>query len=293
MNLMQKISTACRSLIITFYYTSIFFFAKRKCIDSNSELVVSLTSYGKRLRFVFLTIESIFNQSYKPAKIILWVFNEDKPKGICKLMFERMIKRGLTINYVDRDVRSFKKLSFILDKEQKLIDGNVRFIVTADDDIFYPSNWLEGFHKASLHDPRSVLCYRARNIIINEDNTIGKYNDWGLADKHSETIYSIMPTGVSGVCYPIDSLDDSISDFDVISELCPYADDIWYKMITTKNGYASKLVLPGSVHFIPAFTGFSKGLEILNVLNKRNDNQFIASMGYFGLNALSFKIVRD
>ena len=46
---------------------------KIKNLDSKSEYIVSLTSYGERLKTVWLSIQSIFDQNCKLAKVVLWV----------------------------------------------------------------------------------------------------------------------------------------------------------------------------------------------------------------------------
>ena len=44
--------------------------------NSGKQLIVSLTTYDKRLYEVYLTIESIFQQTVKPNKVILWLADD-------------------------------------------------------------------------------------------------------------------------------------------------------------------------------------------------------------------------
>lgn len=288
MTLSNKVLVTFKSLFLTIYYVIKIFVSKEVLPKSNNGFIVSLTSYGKRVRFSFLTIESIFNQSLKPSAIILWLYKEDQPVGIWLKILQRQISRGLTVRYVDRDVRSYKKLSFVLDDPFVVEGGLIKYIVTADDDVFYPYYWLDLFNEYYKKNKPAVLCYRGRNIMIENDNVITPYNTWTLATKETSILHNILPTGVSGICYPINSLDSAIYDFDMIDRLCPYADDIWYKMVTTKNSFNSEIVVDKSVHFTPVFTGFTKGLEKFNVINKLNDDQFIATMNYFKLSVGDF-----
>lgn len=291
MSLVEKVAVTIKSLLLTVFYIFKLLFSNERLLKGKRGLIVSLTSYGPRVKFAFLTIESIFNQALKPDAIVLWLYKDDKPKGIWLKILERQVKRGLIVKYIDVDVRSFKKLSFVLDDK---FFSRADFIVTADDDVFYPYRWLQGFNEYySGNNKPAVLCYRARNIKLDVSGGKFSYKYWELANKENISKYGILPTGVSGICYPREALDKSISLFDVISEICPYADDIWYKMVTTKNKFPSKLIVDNSVHFTPVFTGFTKGLERFNVLNELNDKQFIASMEYFKLNADNFLLCRD
>lgn len=293
MTLVEKIRTTVKSLCLTFYYFTRILIRNDKLGINNSGYIVSLTSYGSRVKYAFFTIESIFHQSFKPDAIVLWLYAKDKPQGIWLKILQSQEKRGLTVRYVDQDVRSYKKLSFILGEFTINHFSKTEFIVTADDDIFYPTNWLKGFKDYNSCHDSAVLCYRGRNIIIDDHGIITPYNQWPLASNKTANKYAILPTGVSGICYPIDSLDSSIALFDEINKMCPYADDIWYKMVTTKNNYNSRLIVPDSIHFVPVFTGFTKGLEKFNVIHKLNDDQFVASMNYFMLSSDSFIINKD
>lgn len=100
--------------------------------NGDRELIVSLTSYGCRVNSVALTIESIFQQTVKPNRIILWLSSdeflclEDLPYSLRKLQ-----ERGLDILFCE-DIRSFKKLIPTI-KLYPEAD-----ILTIDDDVLYP-----------------------------------------------------------------------------------------------------------------------------------------------------------
>jgi len=55
-----------------------------KYCDSN--IIVSLTTYGKRLQQVYLTIESLMQQSMKPNKIVLWLDYSFQDKRLPQLL---------------------------------------------------------------------------------------------------------------------------------------------------------------------------------------------------------------
>ncbi|WP_130099846.1 hypothetical protein [Siccibacter turicensis] len=278
MKLITKFNLAIQSMRLSAKYLYYCIFSNSKCHDKNG-FIVTLTTYGSRLNFVFLTIETILQQQYKPEKIVLWLYKNDRPKGLSRFLLNRQSKRGLLIKYVDKDVRSYKKLSFV---RQYFLSA--QFFITADDDVIYPSDWLEGFRKAVARSSDRIYCYRGRIISFDEG-----YTQWNLASKRLFHGDNLMPTGVSGVCYPARSLDDRIADFESIERICPYADDIWYKLLTKSNGFVSELVETESIHFTPSLSGFRKGLEKLNVLNDLNTQQFNDSMRYFNLTRDDFR----
>ena len=48
--------------------------------DSESRIIVSLTTYPARVQGVWVTIASLLNQTMKPYKVILWLAEEQFPK---------------------------------------------------------------------------------------------------------------------------------------------------------------------------------------------------------------------
>ncbi|EOW6845757.1 hypothetical protein ACOZ2B_000750 [Cronobacter sakazakii] len=284
MRLDKKIILLCKSIKKSIYYFFRAIFSQSSGVDKNSTFLVTLTSYGLRKNFVFLTIESILHQHVRPAKIVLWLHKKDKPQGIARWILSRQQKRGLEIVFVDNDVRSYKKLSFVPGYYP-----DYDFYITADDDVFYPTNWIDSF-KSNINDnPDAVYCYRGRAILFNDAGSLVAYPVWPLARRKEITGNELLPTGVSGVCYPRDSLDARVADYEAINKLCPYADDIWYKALTTARGYNAILINDDSTHFTPIITGFTKGLEKINVLNDQNTQQFLNAMNYFNLDLNSFR----
>lgn len=281
----QKFILLIQSCIFTILFLFKSLFSNNNIHNGRKDVVISLTTYGWRYNFVFLTIESILSQNVKPSKIFLWIYKNDKPWNLTKWFLDRQCKRGLEIKYIDENTRSYKKLSYVFTKTKCDFD----IIVTADDDVFYPKDWLRNFiehPKLNTH----VLCNRGRVITFkNNSKELLPYRCWPLANISNNFDNLIIPTGVSGISYPLKSLDARISDFESIKKVCPFADDIWYKMITTSNGFQSIILNNNVPHFPPVLSSLTKGLEKMNVDNDLNSSQFNDAMTYFNLERTSFE----
>lgn len=95
---------------------------------NNSKVIVSLTTYNKRIYDVYLAIESIMQQTVKPSKIILWLDeNEFRPDNIPNSLILQQ-KRGLEIRFC-ANIKSYKKLIPTLKNYSNDI------IITIDDDV--------------------------------------------------------------------------------------------------------------------------------------------------------------
>ena len=119
--------------------------------DENS-IIVSLTSFPERMREIHYCIFSLLYQTLKPHKVILWLAEDQFPNKEDDLPEEvlHFKKHGLTIGWY-KDIRSYKKLI------PTLLEYPDYYIVTADDDIFYPKDWLEQIWQAHEEYPNDVI----------------------------------------------------------------------------------------------------------------------------------------
>src|ERR1700683_4292999 len=74
----------------------------KKPVIASHGPVLSLTTYGRRIDTVYLTIESIANGSLLPSRLILWVDDEvaleNRPRSLRRLQ-ERGLEIERTANY--------------------------------------------------------------------------------------------------------------------------------------------------------------------------------------------------
>jgi hypothetical protein len=175
------------------------------------ELIISLTSYPRRFPTLALTLACLCDQTMRADRIILWLAESD----IEKLPSEidcRMRQAGIEIRTCD-DIGPHTKLIPTL---EAFPDA---FVITADDDIYYPRNWV--WSLIEHFDGRSITC------LIGAAVRNGR-PDWFKRARNGDT--DIIQYGVGGVLYPPGSLHEDVTDRRFLS-LCPTNDDLWfYKM---------------------------------------------------------------
>ncbi len=273
-----------RSLILQGFYwisnrSGLFrkIFYNGNSIYSNS--IVSLTTYHKRIDTVYLTIESIFNQDNRPFEVILWLSEEDLFDGIPNTL-KRLKKRGLIIYYLSDNQRSYKKLSYIMNYKHP-ISNKVEFIITADDDVFYPKYWLNKLETKARNNPNCTICYRGHNLDDIEELGFSYIKNIDNCSSKNTPSKNLFPTGVSGVLYPLNSLDERIYDFHSINNYCIDADDIWYKFVTLSNGFSSVRVEENNVIFPLCLAALKEGLQDFNVGNDANTDKILKTNKFF------------
>lgn len=197
--------------------------------DKPHSIVVSLTSFDKRINDVYLCIESLFQQFLKPDKIVLWLSRKNFPNESLPYSLLSQKERGLEIKFYDEDLGPFKKIYYAL---QTYPDS---LIITVDDDILYPPDLIDQLYQSYLSNPDAIHCNRGYQIPSIEGQQLKPYDGWKLTTSIEPSL-SIFPTGIAGVLYPPGCFDDEVLNASNYLMLCPDADDVWLKAMSLKKG---------------------------------------------------------
>lgn len=191
-------------------------------------VIVSLTSFPKRLATLHLVIESILRQSVKPDKVVLYLTKSQVPdveKLPRKLLDCR--KRGLEIKLCDDEIRSHTKYFYAM---QEFPDD---IVITVDDDLFYRSDLVATHLMNADKYPGCVIANWVKRIIPGKT----KYTEWPDASgKEPVKSKNMLILGVSSVLYPPHSLHRDAFNVENIRELTLTADDVWITAMLLKQG---------------------------------------------------------
>jgi hypothetical protein len=243
-------------------------FQRRRIVDPDGDCVVSLTSFGRRVRRVYLAIESIGRGPALPARVILWLEDRDvvaEPPATLR----RLMRRGLELRCCE-DLGPHKKYFPYVSTQALQLP-----LVTADDDVIYPRDWLSGLRASHAGAPELLHCYRAHQIRF-DDGRIAPYAMWSPC-RSTEPSLLHFATGVSGVLYPLRlqmALRERGTSF---LDKCPRADDVWLHATCVAEGIAIKQVDDAPADFPPVPGGFDSALMTANVTQGGNDKQVQAT----------------
>ncbi|SQH77490.1 conserved protein of unknown function, might belong to glycosyltransferase [Shewanella benthica] len=254
------------------------------CAESNAQrLIISLTTYSTRINDVHLVIESLGKQSIKANKIILWLDqNEFCLETLPKVLVDQT-HRGLVISFC-QNIKSYKKL---IPTIQIFPDWN---IITTDDDILYPYDFIEKLSHESNANPDTIICNHAHKITY-KNKSLNKYKEWELETKDFESSKLIFPVGAGGIYYPTGCFDSRLINVDDFMLLAPTADDMWFKLMSSLNGFPSKRindVRDFNDRFIPITRGQKIALYHNNVNGGMNDLQLDKLLTHYKLSVTFF-----
>lgn len=204
--------------------------------DEVPPIIVSLTTYSKRINQVHLAIESLFQQSCRAEKIVLWISGKDFSPDDIPYALRNQCKRGLEIEFCDEDLGPYTKFYYALKKYPD------RLILTVDDDLLYPADMIDQLYRSYLRQPDTIFCHRAHLMKLGEAGAVLPYMQWDLCTSQGSASGLIFPTGVGGVLYFPGCFDAEILNREAFMRLAPKADDIWLKAMSLKRGTPCRVV---------------------------------------------------
>lgn len=250
-------------VIINLFYPCFQFFNKKYGLDENSCVIVSLTSFPERINMVWLTIATILNQNLKPKKIILWLAQDQFPTHKLPYSLKRLCKRGLEIQYCE-DLKPHKKYFFTMKNYKE------SFIITIDDDMLYPEDFIENLVKNVKKYPNTIICNWAHKITFDQKGNFNPYKLW--VHSSNEVGKLIVPIGCCGILYPPNSLNLEVFEIEKIKKLAFYCDDLWLKCMALKNNTLAVNVNLNDLIFFNNLRNQKSGLWKHNTLGEnRND----------------------
>lgn len=214
--------------------------------DLDKPVVVSMTSYPPRFKTLARTLRNLRNQSVRPQAFVLWIANDDVAKLPQSVL--RLKEFGLQIRTCP-DYRSLKKL---LPALQAFPNA---YIVTADDDLYYPRDWLRGLIDAAAPGTKDIVARIVTRPAF-KHGQLAPVLDWDLrydAPDASEPGAFNFLTG-AGALFPPGSLDPRVEDFECFNEICSSCDDTWVSWMAHLRGTRVRRV-PGKRMRLVAWEG--------------------------------------
>ena len=166
-------------------------------------IIVTLTSYGKRMANIPQVVDTILSQTIRPDLIVINIADDELvPSDV----MDYLTKNSVEVNRVE-DTKVYKKLIPTLRKYPKAC------VITIDDDFLYPNNMISEFISMHQRYPEYPL---SGNRVIYE----GMQCHCGCASLTKAAFWG-------DYLYQID---------DEIINHCP-SDDLLYTFISTKAGH--------------------------------------------------------
>ena len=211
--------------------------------DPKANFVVSIATYPKRAHLLPAVLEALNEQTQLPQKWIVVLSEEEWPELKLPEYFNKLIKRGLEILWVQNNTYAVKKLVPVVGKYPNM------GVITLDDDKIYHKSLIEGLINFTIENPNTIVGYMGRSMIRKNNQLKMLYREKGAANisTPSSQVYLI---GWGGIYYPAGSLHENVFSEEGIHRIVPgRGSDIWFwAAALAHNTHQKCLGLPEKYH---------------------------------------------
>lgn len=190
----------------------------------DSIVIANFTTWKKRDFAAKEMLTHFQKQTRMPDKIICWLSKEEYNGIIPSTIQECLDKKLLTeVRWVEGNTYPHKRW-------ETFKENNMYTNIMIDDDILYPTNFVETLLKYSIQHPKNVITYYCANV-----NFIGKNQ---IANRRIQNTLSFKNRLLSGVsCFPPNTFPmESFKYSQLRDEICPKCDDSWINAWLIKKG---------------------------------------------------------
>lgn len=259
-----KLTYKINKLLVNLFYPVSQRWKKEMGIEEGSPVIVSLTTYPARIKSVWITIASLLQQTMKPSKVILWLAQEQFPTSEIPKSLKRLQKRGLEIRFGE-DLKPHKKYYYTLQEYTE------HYVITADDDVLYPENFIEQLWRGHEKYPDTIICSWSHKIEFDAQGRFIPYNDW-LDNREEKPSYTTLAVGCNGVLYPPNCLSQEAFEQQKIMENSLYTDDLWLKCMEILNEYKTVNCCKEILIYFNRLATMHSGLWKKNIGESRNND---------------------
>lgn len=222
-------NTIIKSKLIELKYKYIIVSDCFNLVPRKRKIIVSLTTYPKRIDSVYIVIKSLMRQEIKPDYIILYLGN-DCNDSMINSKLRKLEKKGLKIIFTDDNLKSHKKYFYAMH------DFPDDLIITADDDLIYDKYFIEKLYENYNKHPNDISALRVHQLKFDDNNGVMPYRNWEF---ECNTIFQpsskLFLTSGAGALFPPHVLPHESFDKINIKKLSINADDIWINLMLLIN----------------------------------------------------------
>ncbi|GGB51886.1 hypothetical protein GCM10011502_26300 [Oceanisphaera marina] len=237
-------------------------------------MIISFTTISSRVDIVDNVVFNILNQSIEEFELRLYISKEPwlLDKGITSIphRLEKLKKDSRFKVIYTKNTGPYRKLIPALTE----FWGTKKPIITIDDDVAYPNNFLETMtHAQKIFD--CPIAFRGREITLNSQNKILPYKKWKSSNLAGASACK-LPTGKDGVIYMPHHFSRDVLNINHALEIAKTADDLWFKWHTLRAGYASCLLLDALQDSFTSIENEEKSeITLYDTYNKKGGNDEI------------------
>ena len=219
---------------------------KNNLLERQKKIIISLTSKKHQIKNLNLVLESIFNNTMKPSKVVITIVKEDF------LFFKNKMRKLINNNLIELipakiNLKGHNKYFEVMKKYRDYA------IITIDENIIYTNDFIESLYNSYLKSPNSIHARCVHKIMIKKKKLL-PYEKW-LKEYTFEfnPSFNLFPVSEGGILFPPNILNISDENLKEITK-CINAEDIYLKYLSRQR----------NIKIIWVRNKYQLGLEQLN-----------------------------
>lgn len=202
-------------------------------IKRESPILVSLSVSEENFYNVGITLYSVFNQTISPDKVILWVSSKYELSEL-PYSITQYVKYGLEIRFIDAQ-DDYTKIIQTLRNFKKYI------IVTAEEYIYYPNEWLAKLYISYISNQNDIQVHSVMQVKL-ADNKIMPIKKWEQFFKSEDASYKNFPIFDGGVLYPPECFNNEVFREDIYKKKIGTSCQTWFWFMAMISNRKIRLV---------------------------------------------------
>ena len=251
--------------------------------NRENKLIISISSSYENFNTLPITIYSLLNQKLKPDKIILWL--DISTENLRDLPYDitQFIKNGLEIKFI-KDIGIYNKTYYPLQQYPESI------VVTANESIYYPKNWLKNLYLSYITHPQDIHIVNGFKIIFDKK----RHKEFSFSKSNinrDSSGYDIFPESLSGILYPPNCFSKEFFRSDIFLKKALNIDDSWIWTMALIHNKKFRIINNQNIccYYLNYYLYFLKNLK--NMFHTENTDIYKMSinnlMNNYGQNILN------
>jgi len=222
------------------------------------KLIVSITSYPKRFKYLPDLMTFIRNQNFQINKIIFFLYKGD-------MKYYDLNIKDVKIILSDKNLRPHLKYFYAM----KLFKDYA--IITLDDDIGYTKDTFESLFNSYIQNPNVISGRRSHLMTYKKNGELKGYFKWKFEQNFiKETNFNLTLTNVGGSIFPPDILNINDGFLPIIKETIT-CDDLTLKYFANIKGIPPKWIVNNKFMGIKRKLPKTNSISLFKINHINND----------------------
>jgi len=196
----------------------------------DTKLTFTLTSFPDRIDTVQYTLRTLFDQSVKPDRVVLWLAEEEFKGMEMPDSIKAFQEIGLEVRFCE-NMFGHKRYYKLIEEQQEN-----ECIVMFDDDILFPKCLVERLYTTWKKFPDCVVCERGQVLTFTGDKVLnpGRWSSISSTGIKAPS-YRLLASPGGGCLIPPKALYKDANNTEIIKKYAFKTGDIWLMFMTVQN----------------------------------------------------------